>query len=41
MGTKINLNVEITNIEKKNEAFTIYYIKLYTQIYTQIKLVDN
>ena len=25
MGTKINLNVEITNIEKKNEAFTIYY----------------
>ena len=25
MGTKINLNVEIKNIEKKNEAFTIYY----------------
>jgi 3-phenylpropionate/trans-cinnamate dioxygenase ferredoxin reductase subunit len=25
MGTKINLNVEIKNIEQKNEAFTIYY----------------
>ena len=25
LGTKINLNVEIKNIEKKNEAFTIYY----------------
>ena len=25
MGTKINLNVEIKNIENKNEAFTIYY----------------
>ena len=25
MGTKINLNVEIKNIEKKNEAFEIYY----------------
>ena len=25
MGTKINLNVKIKNIEQKNEAFTIYY----------------
>ena len=25
MGTKINLNVEIKNIERKNEAFEIYY----------------
>jgi 3-phenylpropionate/trans-cinnamate dioxygenase ferredoxin reductase component len=25
MGTKINLNVEIKNIEQKNEAFEIYY----------------
>jgi 3-phenylpropionate/trans-cinnamate dioxygenase ferredoxin reductase subunit len=25
MGTKINLNVEIKNIEQKNDAFTIHY----------------
>ena len=42
---KINM-VEMGGIELKhktlsNKAFTISMIKLYTQIYTQMKLVDN
>jgi len=33
--------IELTSITLFNKAFIIYNLKLYTHIYTQIKMVDN
>ena len=33
--------IELTSITLSNKGFVIYKLKLYTQIYTQMKLVDN